>query len=129
MTPGADPRAWLIRLPDPQPTLTLNGRMHHMARGRETKRLRGDAHTLAISARLPKGLDLVEIILHWQPNTRRQRDTDNPTPTLKALIDGLRDYGLIVDDDSTHVTSRCVIEPIGRFSQTWLTITELTRDA
>ena len=125
---SAEP-VWRIPLPYPTPPLTLNGRMHHMARYRHTKQLRGDAKVLALAAHLPKGLVRVEIVLHWQPTTRRPRDEDNLTPTLKPLIDGLVDYGLVPDDDHEHVTSRCRIEPIARFPATWLTITQLEEAA
>jgi hypothetical protein len=50
--------------------------------------LANPGHRLALAAKLPKQLARVEIVLHWQPSTRRHRDEDNILPTLKPLIDG-----------------------------------------
>lgn len=64
----------------------------------------------ARQARIP-AMDSAHIELHWVPADRRKRDSDNPYPTLKAAIDGLKDAGVIsIDDDSEHVTSRVVID-------------------
>jgi len=115
-----------IDLPYQRPPLSLNGRMHWADKARWTKQLRDDAMVLAVKHRLPKGLAHVGIVLHWQATTRRQRDTDNPTPTLKALIDGLTRYGLVEDDDSGHVTSGVVVESLAPIARLWLRIIELT---
>lgn len=116
---------WTIELPYSKPPLTLNQRMHWAPKARWIKQLRSDARLLATNSKLPQHLDQVGIVLHWQATVRRQRDTDNPTPTLKALIDGLRDYGLVIDDDAEHVTSGCVVEALASTTRLWLTITDL----
>lgn len=113
---------WTIRLPYDRPPLSLNDRMHWAKAAGLKRMLLADIQNLAISERIPRGLDRVHIVLHWQPARRGQRDTDNPTATLKPLIDGLVKYGLVTDDNSEHVTSECVIEPVGKPSRTWLTI-------
>jgi hypothetical protein len=123
MTVPTAAQTWTIDLPYDTPPLSLNDRMHHMVAYRLKKQLKADGRVLALSAKLPRGLDRVHIILHWQPPDRRHRDSDNPTATLKPLIDGLVAYGLVVDDNSAHVTSECVIEPAARPARTWLTIT------
>lgn len=115
-------RGWTIPLPYPRPPLNLNQRMHWAPRNRLTQQIKSDAHTLARYGKLPKGLDRVRIVLHWQPTTERRRDNDNITPTLKAAIDGLVQYGLVADDDSTHVESATVIEPRAAKAAVWLTI-------
>lgn len=115
-----------IDLPYLKPPLSLNQRMHWAPKRERVAQLRSDAIRLALYHRLPKGLDRVHIALHWQPTIRRNRDVDNPTPTLKALVDGLTAYGLTVDDDSEHVTSGCVIDPVAPTARLWLRIVEST---
>lgn len=102
-------QCWLIDLPYTAPPLTANQRLHWAPKAELVKQIRGDVATLARSKRLPLGLDRIEVTLHWQAPDRRRRDSDNLYPTLKACIDGLRDAGVVVDDDSTRVTSNCVV--------------------
>ncbi|HEX5347896.1 MAG TPA: hypothetical protein VFW64_12480 [Pseudonocardiaceae bacterium] len=118
-----------VDLPYLKPPLSMNDRMHWALRATWTRRLRDDAILLARKHRLPKGLSQVGIALHWQATTRRRRDSDNPAPTLKALVDGLVVYGLVADDDSGHVTSGCVIEAVASEARLWLRIVELTARA
>jgi crossover junction endodeoxyribonuclease RusA len=113
---------WTLRLPYDRPPLNLNDRKHWAQVAKVKRQLRADARNLALAARLPRRLARVHITLHWQPPDRRRRDTDNPIATLKPLIDGLRDYGLVVDDDAQHVTLEVTLEPPGKPARTWLTI-------
>ncbi len=115
---------WIVRLPFQRPPLSENYRLHWAKRNRIVNDVKDAAHTMAVATRLPKGLERVRIELHWQPHVMRQRDTDNPTPTLKAAIDGLVRYGLVADDNSAHVTSTVVIEPLGPKPALWLIIQE-----
>jgi crossover junction endodeoxyribonuclease RusA len=117
--------SWTIDLPWPRPPLDLNKRMHWGQVHRIRNEILPAMHILALQAKLPKGLERVRIVLHWQPRVARKRDSDNPSSTLKACIDGLTRYGLTEDDDSAHVESACVIEPLGPKSRLWLTITEV----
>lgn len=117
---------WELTLPWPRPPLDLNKRRHYMAEYRIRQQIIPAVHVLALQAKLPKGLDRVRIVLHWQPAIVRLRDTDNPTPTLKVCIDALTRYGLVPDDDSEHVTSGCVIEELASKSRLWLTIHDLS---
>ena len=43
----------------------------------------------------------IVVTLHFLD--RRRRDVGNLAPTTKALIDGMVDAGLLVDDSSAHV--------------------------
>ena len=98
-----------LTLPYDKPPLGLNDRMHWRPANRWRQQIKNDTITLAKQAKLPTGLDRIHVTLVWYPKDRRNRDSDNPTPTLKAAIDGLVKYGLIPDDNSEHVTSECVI--------------------
>lgn len=122
----AEGRAWIIPLPYERPPLNLNQRLHWAARNRLVQQIKSDVHTLARFHKLPTGLDRVHVTLHWQPTTNRRRDSDNPSLTLKACVDGLTTYGLTDDDNSEHVTSGTVIEPRAAVAAVWLTIQEIT---
>lgn len=102
-------RSWTIRLPYSRPPLSLNGRYHWATKARLTKEVRAWTREAALY-RVPS-LDRAHVVLHWVPRDRRRRDTDNPFPTLKAAIDGLRDAGIVPDDSSEYVTSAVVIDP------------------
>ena len=102
--------SWTIRLPYARPPISLNSRMHWAPKGKITREIRAMTALKARQARIP-AMDSAHIELHWVPADRRKRDSDNPYPTLKAAIDGLKDAGVIsIDDDSEHVTSRVVID-------------------
>lgn len=107
-----------IRLPYLKPPLSLNQRMHWAPRRNITADIRQSVATLAREQRQVRGRNAgwpvtppVTVELVWTVTDRIRRDTDNPMPTVKAAIDGLRDSGLLPDDDSeTVLWSRCRIE-------------------
>jgi hypothetical protein len=99
--------------------------MHWAKKSKITRELRRDAHICAVSRKLPRGLQRVRIVLRWQPAVRRNRDQFSATCTLKPLVDGLVDYGLVADDDTAHVELGCVIEPVAKPARVWLHITDL----
>lgn len=114
-----------LELPFTAPPLRDNDRYPHWAvKARKIRELRGAALLLALAAKLPKGLDRVRITLHWQPATNRHRDELSIAPTLKPLVDGLTDYGLVADDDTKHVSLSCCVHDWQRGvpAACWLTI-------
>lgn len=120
---------YLLHLPYDRVPLSQNDRMHWRTAAGIKRQVKADAHTMCIARRLPKGLERVHVELHYVPKVVRRRDTDNPAPSLKAALDGITEYGLVVDDSSEHVTSECVIhEPDRslRASRVYLLITDLT---
>jgi crossover junction endodeoxyribonuclease RusA len=120
-----------IDLPYTSPPLSLNGGVPTSAGAMHAKRrliasVRRDGALLARSARLPRNVAHATIRLHYRPRTRRHRDPINLTPTQKALVDGLRDFGLVPDDDPRFVTDLMpAIHPVekGRPGALWLTVT------
>jgi len=94
---AAAPASWTLDLPYETPPLTANQRMHHMARHRHVKALRGTTALLARAAHVPP-LGVCRVTLTWFVNTRHRRDADNIVPTLKAACDGLVDAGVVPDD-------------------------------
>lgn len=97
-------RQWALELPYSSPPLSLNSRMHHMKEAAERRQILSDVGWLARAKHLPKHLDRIHVVLVWRPKQIRRRDSDNPAPTVKACIDALVRYDLVVDDDARHVT-------------------------
>lgn len=81
--------------------LTSNQRRHRMEEARIIKHLRiiGAAEARCHDPITTKAHLTVRI--GWP--TRRRRDAPNLWPTLKPLIDGTVDGGLLIDDDDEHL--------------------------
>ncbi|MEU3476453.1 hypothetical protein [Rhodococcus sp. NPDC006774] len=86
------------------PPISLNDRQHWRPRARKVKEVRAAARILAMAAHLPRDLDHVTVQLVYQPRDRRRRDEDNLVGTLKAICDGLIDYGITPDDTPQYMT-------------------------
>lgn len=103
----------VVPLPYDSPPLSLNDRgmtrKAMYAKAAKIADTRADITRLARRAHLPKAAGHAAIELHWRPSTNRRRDTDNLAPTLKALCDGLVDYGLVPDDIPQHMAK---LEPV-----------------
>lgn len=80
--------------------ITANDKMHWAARSRLTKQLRQWGYLLGREgegvARL--GLTHARVEMEFAYPDRRRRDRSNLAPTVKALMDGLIDAGLLPDD-------------------------------
>jgi Holliday junction resolvase RusA-like endonuclease len=96
---------WLLEFPAPAPWLNLNSRLRHKAQSAERKLWRDATHVWAQYRHLPKGLERIQITATCAFPTAHRRDVDNYAPTVKACIDGLKDYGLVPDDNAKHVTA------------------------
>lgn len=92
----------IIELPWLKPPLNLNQRLHWAVKAKETRLIRS---TVAALARGRTITPPCTVTLVWTVSDRRRRDTDNPSPTVKACIDGLRDAGCIPEDHSQIVTA------------------------
>lgn len=83
--------------------LTANQRLHWARKAAMTKVLR---HTGAINAQAqgiaPMDRAHLTVYVSWQ-NARR-RDVANISPTIKALVDGIVEAGILPDDDDLHLT-------------------------
>lgn len=92
----------IVRVPANE-WLSANDRMHWRPRSDRTKRLR---HRGYLEARrnglLPMSRAFVIVRVQYAKGTARA-DPANAYPTVKALIDGLVDFGVLEDDDSTHL--------------------------
>lgn len=86
------------------PPINLNDRGHWATRARKVKNVRETACILAKAAHLPRNLQHITIQLVYRPRDKRRRDADNLVGTLKAICDGLVDYGLCGDDTPDQMT-------------------------
>jgi hypothetical protein len=96
-------RTWTLTVASALPMLNLNQRLHWAKKAQLTKHWRTLTLTNAMAADLPRNLGRVHIVAHVIKPTNRAYDVHNLTPTLKAAIDGLVDYGLIPDDTNAHL--------------------------
>lgn len=98
--------SWTILIPAPTKWMNANQRHGHWSeRSGPTKLWRDAAKVLARQARIP-ALDRVTITatVH-RPDRRRNADAHNRYPTVKAVVDGLVDAGVLPDDCDRHLVS------------------------
>ena len=111
---------WTVDLPV-QHRVSQNDRHHWAAAAKHKRALREVAGWRARLQRIPVQAHIV-CTLHYRPAVFRIADPENLAPTLKAAIDGLRDAGVVPDDDPRYVTTReTVIEKPGK-PALWLEI-------
>lgn len=92
--------AWAVVIPAPEKWLNANDRTD-LRRSTPIRRAwRDAANVYARAARVPK-LGRAHILAELRFRDSRRRDAHNYYPTIKAVVDGLVDYGLL-DDDSTE---------------------------
>lgn len=81
--------------------ITANHRSHFHAKAEKTRHLRGVGRLAAVDDKRKYERAHLTVSIGW-PDKRR-RDAHNLMPTLKALIDGMVDAGLLSDDDDKHL--------------------------
>ena len=92
-----------LELPKLADWLNLNQKEHWAPRNKRAQVWRHGAHIKARQAKLPRGLRRVQVDAYVWKSSRRRYDPHNLMPTLKPVIDGLVDYGLLVDDSSEYL--------------------------
>lgn len=83
--------------------LTSNGRYHWADKAKRTRLLRAMGKSAAVKAGAPRFTVPVHVTATIHGRTARRVDPANAYPTVKALVDGLTDAGVWVDDDAAHV--------------------------
>ena len=84
--------------------LNANDRTHWARRANLVRAWRTRAQLAAASARLPKNIGPSHITATIHKTRGGRWDAHNLTPTAKAIVDGLTDYGLWPDDNNDYVT-------------------------
>jgi len=95
---------WTLTIPADAMWINSNYRNGWRRAAQLTKSWRELAHWYAKAEKLPTGLARVHIEATLQFRDNRRRDVHNLMPTLKAVVDGLVDYGLIPDDSTRYLT-------------------------
>lgn len=83
--------------------ISQNGRYHWATKARRTRTLRALARLHARRTRLQPVSRVFATAYIQYPHTVGRADPANAAPTVKALIDGLVDAGILPDDDHTHL--------------------------
>jgi hypothetical protein len=96
-------RTWTLDVPAPGPWLNSNDRSNRYKVARIAKLWREAAQVRARDAGLPM-LSRCHITAELRFTDNRRRDDHNYQPTIKPLIDGLVDYGLLPDDSRQYLT-------------------------
>lgn len=82
--------------------LTANQRIHHMKRAQATKVLRqGGRMAAEAQGLLPMPRAHLTVYIAWPD--RRRRDAHNVMPTIKGLVDGMVDFGVLPDDSDDYL--------------------------
>jgi crossover junction endodeoxyribonuclease RusA len=110
---GPEPESVIVVVPGRPPNPNRTRRYHWRARHRADQEWRQagrlSAHGLRRTPMQRATLDVVHVV----PD-RRRRDLDNLTASIKAVLDGIVDAGVIADDSSrvlVSVTHRIEHEP------------------
>lgn len=101
MTPGAEPRLFVIRLPHPPKACHPNTRSHFMAKASAVKKYRTAACLVAMEAQgaaRPVRMKRARVTVVAKYRDERARDKDNILASLKSAFDGLADAGLVEND-------------------------------
>lgn len=93
--------------------LSINSerKVHALRRADDVRQWRTDAGWEAKAARLPH-LARVSIIAQPVQHHARLADAGNHLPSVKAIIDGLCDVGVLDGDGPEHVTALTLMAPV-----------------
>lgn len=90
-----------LTFPEPAKRLSMNDRLHWASKANVVKLWR---HTADLSARrLIPPQEPCFVRVTFPVIDARRRDSDNPAPTVKAIVDGLVDAGVWPDDSPEWV--------------------------
>jgi len=113
-----------LSIPAPGPWVSTNGQRHkhHYSQAAAVKPWRTLAGQLAAGHPPFDAPVIIEAVVHKSRDVRW--DVDGITPTIKACIDGLRDAGVLAEDDDRHVTALnvrvgCVCRPARLEIRVW----------
>lgn len=92
----------VIQAPEDTPLLNSNNRLHRHAHAKIAARWRA-AGAEAVHPSLGTITRKVRAIAHIQKPRAGRYDPNNFWPTVKPLLDGMVDAGLLTDDDHEHL--------------------------
>lgn len=95
-------QTWQIVIPAPAPWLNANQRVDLRRQTPHRRAWRDAGRVYAMAAKLPK-LQRAHLLAELRFADSRNRDVHNLYPSIKALVDGLIDYGLLPDDSHQYL--------------------------
>jgi hypothetical protein len=98
----ADTRVWTLTIPAPATWLNANQRTDLRRQTPDRRAWRDAGQIYARQAKLPR-LHRAHIVAELCFADARHRDVHNLYPTIKAVVDGLIDYGLLPDDSHHYL--------------------------
>lgn len=102
--------------------MSSNDRLHWAVKSKKTKLLRRRGWLEARrNGLLPMRRAFVTVSVQYAASGRA--DPANAYPTVKALVDGLVDFGVLTDDDSKHLPAMTFKRAPGRCPKGWHVIT------
>lgn len=104
----------MIELPFPAKILWPNGRGHHMAKHRATKKHRQWAHDATLADNTRPSIDSggrIRLSITVYPKTKNAIDADNAAAAMKSYIDGIAD-ALKINDSRFEVPTIHFAEPV-----------------
>ena len=104
MTARAPMKPQTLTIPAPAPWINANARDHWTKKGRLTRSWRSASAAWAKHQKLRPVTQPVVIVATVVKTNSRRFDVENLAPTVKAAIDGLRDSGVLPEDDTRWVT-------------------------
>lgn len=126
-----EPRVLTLTIPAPAAWLNANGRVDRRRQTPDRRAWRDAGLVYARQAKLP-ALARAHMVAELRFTDTRRRDPHNYYPTVKAVVDGLVDYGLLPDDSSEYLVGpdlrlgpTITARPFGPAGELVLTITEV----
>jgi hypothetical protein len=98
----APPGPWMVTIPAPAPWLSANQRRDLRRQTPDRRAWRDAGLVHARRVHLPK-LQRAHLLAELCFQNRGRRDVHNFYVTVKALVDGLVDYGLLPDDSDDYL--------------------------
>lgn len=95
--------AFTLEIPKIADWLNANQKPHWAKQNKLTRAWRHGAHIYARQQKAPKGLNRARVDVYVWKSSRRRYDPHNLMPTMKPIIDGLVDYGLLPDDSHEYL--------------------------
>lgn len=102
----SETRSVVVTIPVPPKECSPNSRCHWRAKAKAVKGMRlaaWGAARVALDRCPPPSWPAAELRFTWYTRTKRRLDADNALSCLKGAIDGLRDAGVIADDNALTI--------------------------
>ena len=104
MTARAPMKPQTLTIPAPAPWINANARDHWTKKGRLTRSWRSASAAWARHQKLRPVTQPVVIVATVVKTNSRRFDVEHLAPTVEGAIDGLRDSGVLPEDDTRWVT-------------------------